>query len=48
MWGINATYNGKWLGFLRFQGYSKREAIKLYRETKGVVGKHIKLHIHWA
>lgn len=48
MWEINAMYKNKWLGRRRFMGYSKREAIKQYRELKGVVGKHITLHIHWS
>lgn len=48
MWSINAMYKDKWLGHHRFLGYSKREAIAKYRELKGVVGKHITLHIHWS
>lgn len=48
MWEINAMYKNKWLGNRLFQGYSKREAVKRYREAFGVVGKHITLHIHWA
>lgn len=48
MWEINAMYKNKWLGYRRFQGYSKREAIKQYREYFGVKGKHITLHTHWS
>ena len=48
MWEINAMYKNKWLGNRLFQGYSKRDAVKRYREIFGVAGKHITLHIHWA
>ena len=37
--------NGEWYHRRRFQGYSKREAVRLFRQHYGIVGKHIDLHV---
>ena len=42
---ITAHYNGKHYRQMHYMYYSKREAVKLYREKFGLVGKHITLNI---